>query len=51
MHLCIPPTEGQATAVAHVPVVGGLSFCRTPGGCALITYILQVGGHPEVQRT
>lgn len=50
MHLCIHPTEGQVTAVAHVPVVGGLRFWRTPEGYARITYILQVGGYTEVQR-
>lgn len=50
MHLCIHPTEGQVTAVAHVPVVGGLRFWRTPEGYACITYILQVGGYTEVQR-
>lgn len=27
----------RGTAVAHVPVVGGLRIWRTPGGCACIT--------------
>lgn len=50
MHLCAPSTEAQATAVAHVPVVDGLRFCRTPEGCSHITSILQVDGYSEVQR-
>lgn len=50
MHLCVLLTEGQAIAVAHVPVVGGLRVWRTPEGYAFILYILQVGGYFEVQR-
>lgn len=44
MHLSVLLAEGQAIAVAHVPVVGGLRFWRTPEGYDFSLHPLHFAG-------